>query len=232
MNHDIDNRTVNALFDEAYDEVAKVTKERDALRAENQQLHAVAKVHLETGRTLAAQNERLKRRTCSCPVGVHFEGCKAVAYWTEVEDLKAENEQLKKDNELAANELVEYAKLLAQSSIDENHALRAENERIEAEFRAEIQTEHAAYQELHRKNERLNVQLRHHQDMEVKALRDGDALRAENEDLKRRLAAQDDVVLAARATVAAAHRRGNDIETGLVSGLHDALRRAGLEKLY
>lgn len=38
-----------------------------------------------------------------------------------------------------------------------------------------------------------------------------------------------DVIVAARATVRAAHSRGNSTECGLVSGLHDALRRAGLE---
>lgn len=46
-----------------------------------------------------------------------------------------------------------------------------------------------------------------------------------------RLHKYDDVILAARSTVGAAHSRGNDIEVGLVSGLYDALRRAGLEPI-
>lgn len=55
---------------------------------------------------------------------------------------------------------VEVASCLAsdfRTAMNERDALRAENERLKAEFREQITEEHAAYQELRREVERLRA---------------------------------------------------------------------------
>jgi cell shape-determining protein MreC len=86
-----------------------------------------------------------------------------LARLAEIQELRAENERLRAElarPEVAAlraeiKRLKAYEQMWHEQYASDLVQARAEIERLKAEFREQITEEHAAYQELHRDNQRL-----------------------------------------------------------------------------